>query len=83
MKRVLTSLCGILLIASLVYSTNNIAASGDSESGTFIKSVSGIDTFFEGTIITLNILFLFIFLVSILAIIKEEDKNEKKDNALL
>ncbi|RZK75401.1 MAG: hypothetical protein EOO92_16295 [Pedobacter sp.] len=78
MRRVLTSLCGILLIASLIYTTNNSEIITN-HSG----SASGMDTFFEGTILSLNILFLFVFLISILAIIKEEDKNEKKNNPLL
>jgi len=77
MKRALTSFCGILLIACLIYTTNN--------SGTTINvegSSSGTETFFEGSILSLNIFFLLIFLMSILAIIKEEDSNEK-DKTLL
>ncbi|MNK08666.1 hypothetical protein D3C87_266090 [compost metagenome] len=78
MKRVLTSLCGILLIASLIYTSGNSEIIANHNS-----SASVMDTFFEGTILSLNILFLFVFLISILAIIKEEDKNEKKNNPLL
>lgn len=77
MKRILTSLCGILLIASLIYTSNNAEIITE-QSG----SASGMDTFFKGTILSLNILFLFVFLISILAMIKEEDKNEN-NNPLL
>ncbi|SOD17467.1 hypothetical protein [Pedobacter xixiisoli] len=78
MKRALTSLCGILLIASLIYTTSNSGINPNEQSA----STSGVETFFEGSILSLNVLFLVIFLVSILTMIKEEDKNEK-DNTLL
>lgn len=82
MKRILTSLCGTLLIGSLVYSTSKLAIN-NSPNESIIKSVSRTGTFFEGTVLSLNIIFLFVFLICILAIIKEEDKNEKKDHSLL
>lgn len=83
MKRFLTSLCGVLLLGSLIYSTTNLKITEPQSDHSIIKSVSNIDTFFEGTVISLNVFFLFVFLMSILAMIREEDKNEKKNNPLL
>jgi len=66
MKRFLTSLCGILLIASIVLTSNCL----DTES---TQQVHGMP--FKALLVVLNLIFVLAFLASTLAIIKEENKS--------
>ena len=66
MKRLLTSLCGILLIASIVLTSNCLDAETDPQSHGML---------FKALLIILNLVFVLGFLVSTLALIKEENKS--------
>ncbi len=66
MKRILTSLCGILLIASIVVTSNCLDAEASEQSH---------GKLFKALLIILNLVFVLAFLVSTLALIKEENKS--------
>lgn len=66
MKRFLTSLCGTLLIASIILTSNCL----DTESS---QQVHGM--LFKALLVVLNLVFVLAFLASTLVLIKEENKS--------
>ncbi|MDQ8004456.1 MAG: hypothetical protein REI64_06610 [Pedobacter sp.] len=74
-KRRLTSLCGILLVVSIIFASNAIDVSAHTENNLNASK----DLTFKGIILTLNVVFLFAFLASTLSIIKNEDNNQNKN----
>lgn len=71
-KRRLTSLCGILLVISIIYSSNGLEVSAHAQ-----NDLSPLkDVTFKGLILSLNVVFFFAFLASTLSIIKNEDNNQ-------
>ena len=68
-KRRLTSLCGILLLISIIFSSNGLEVSSHAQND--LSSLK--DVTFKGLILSLNVVFFFAFLASTLSIIKNED----------
>lgn len=66
MKRLLTSLCGILLIASIVLTSNCLDTETSQQSHGML---------FKALLIILNLVFVLAFLASTLVLIKEENKS--------
>lgn len=70
-KRRLTSLCGILLVISIIFASNTLEVNTHAQGNVSVHE----DVTFKGIILTLNVVFLFAFLASTLSIIKNEDNN--------
>ncbi|MGV3547018.1 MAG: hypothetical protein ACO1N4_08150 [Pedobacter sp.] len=69
-KRWLVSLCGMLLIISIIFAANGWEVNAHTPSNLNTSR----DLTLNGIILSLNVVFLFAFLASTLSIIKTEDK---------
>ena len=70
-KRRLISLCGILLIVSIIFASNHIEVSADAQNNLTTQK----DVTLKVIILSLNVIFLFALLANTLSIIKHEDNN--------
>ena len=73
MRKGLISLCGVLLVGSLIFTYSNIEATQQTHAEKLLTR----------NIFSLNIIFLIGFLVNILSFIKKEHQNEKGNHTVL
>lgn len=71
MKRLLTSICGLLLVASIIFTSNNLGIDQHAHN----EMGQEFDITLRAAALILNVVFLLIFLMSTLALIKKEDER--------
>lgn len=75
-RKLLTSVCGILIIASIILTTNSIGLDSQNHSNTGYQ----LGFAFKASLVILNVIFLLVFLASTLALIKKEDDDKNQSS---